>query len=81
MPAKGTKMPTIDEKIERLQDQALMYKKKYEETLEQVKVLMEKREKREQKQQEELIAKYLKSKKTFEQVMAFLDEEDENNEE
>lgn len=78
MPAKGTKMPTIDEKIERLQDQALMYKKKYEETLEQVKVLMEKRE---QKQQEELIAKYLKSKKTFEQVMAFLDEEDENNEE
>ena len=78
MPTKGTKMPTIDEKIERLQDQALMYKKKYEETLEQVKVLMEKRE---QKQQEELIAKYLKSKKTFEQVMAFLDEEDENNEE
>ncbi len=78
MPAKGTKMPTIDEKIERLQDQAIMYKKKYEETLEQVKVLMEKRE---QKQQEELIAKYLKSKKTFEQVMAFLDEEDENNEE
>ena len=78
MPAKGTKMPTIDEKIERLQDQVLMYKKKYEETLEQVKVLMEKRE---QKQQEELIAKYLKSKKTFEQVMAFLDEEDENNEE
>lgn len=78
MPAKGTKMPTIDEKIERLQDQALMYKRKYEETLEQVKVLMEKRE---QKQQEELIAKYLKSKKTFEQVMAFLDEEDENNEE
>ena len=78
MPAKGTKMPTIDEKIERLQDQALMYKKKYEETLEQVKVLMEKRE---QKQQEELIAKYLKSKKTFEQVMAFLDEEDKNNEE
>ena len=78
MPAKGTKMPTIDEKIERLQDQALMYKKKYEETLEQVKVLMEKRE---EKQQEELIAKNLKSKKTFEQVMAFLDEEDENNEE
>lgn len=78
MPAKGTKMPTIDEKIERLQDQALMYKKKYEETLEQIKVLMEKRE---QKQQEELIAKYLKSKKTFEQVMAFLDDEDEKGEE
>ena len=77
MPAKGTKMPTIDEKIERLQDQALMYKKKYEETLDQVKALMEKRE---QKQQEELIAKYLKSKKTFAQVMAFLDEEDEENE-
>ena len=33
MPAKGTKMPTIDEKIERLQDQALMYKKKYEENV------------------------------------------------
>lgn len=77
MPAKGQRMPTIDEKIERLQDQALLYKRKYEETLEQVKVLMEKRE---QKQQEELIAKFLKSKKSFEQVMAFLDDEDEENE-
>jgi hypothetical protein len=78
MPAKGQKMPTIDEKIERLQDQALLYKKKYEETLEQVKLLMEKRD---QKQQEELIAKFLKSNKTYEQVMAFLDEDGDNNDE
>ena len=70
--ARARRNLTLDERIEKAEKKMLAYKEKYEESMAELKTLLDKRN---EKQHEEIIEKFIKNKKTFDELIAFLDDE------